>query len=106
VRIHEASPGVWWGSRLAVAAPYRRAGALGAALIRLAVCSAHARGAVEFYAHVQARNVPLFQRLHWRVLEERVLHDQPHALMQADLDAYPPIVSAETGFTALARTAA
>ena len=24
VRIHEAEPGVWWGSRLAVAASYRR----------------------------------------------------------------------------------
>ena len=30
VRIHEAEPGLWWGSRLAVAADYRRIGALGA----------------------------------------------------------------------------
>ncbi len=44
VRIHEAEPGAWWGSRLAVAADYRKVGALGAALIKLAVSSAHARG--------------------------------------------------------------
>jgi putative N-acetyltransferase (TIGR04045 family) len=106
VRIHEASPGIWWGSRLAVAMPYRRAGALGASLIRLAVGSAHARGATEFYAHVQARNVPLFQRLQWNKLEDIELHGHPHALMRADLAAYPPIAEAETGFMALARNAA
>ena len=44
VRIHEAEPGIWWGSRLAVAAEYRRISALGTSLIRLAVSSAHARG--------------------------------------------------------------
>ncbi len=106
VRIHQASSGIWWGSRLAVAMPYRRAGALGASLIRLAVGSAHARGAVEFYAHVQARNVPLFRRLQWDKLEDIELHGHPHALMQADLAAYPPIEAAETGFMALARHAA
>ncbi len=41
VRIHEAERGIWWGSRLAVAADHRRVGALGASLIRLAVSSAH-----------------------------------------------------------------
>ena len=35
-------------------------------LIRLAVCSAHARGCRRFLAHVQAQNAPMFQRLHWR----------------------------------------
>jgi putative N-acetyltransferase (TIGR04045 family) len=29
VRIHEAEPGLWWGSRLAVARPYRKIGAIG-----------------------------------------------------------------------------
>src|SRR6516225_1682274 len=51
VRIHEAEPGVWWGSRLAVAADYRRIGALGTSLIRLAVGAAHGRGCRRFYAH-------------------------------------------------------
>lgn len=106
VRIHEASPGIWWGSRLAVAMPYRRAGALGTSLIRLAVGSAHARGATEFYAHVQARNVPLFTRLQWDKLKDEVLHGHPHALMRADLAAYPPIMEAEIGFMALAKSVA
>lgn len=106
VRINQASPGIWWGSRLAVAVAYRRAGALGTSLIRLAVGSAHARGATEFYAHVQAQNVPLFRHLQWDRLEEVELHGHPHALMRADLAAYPPIEAAETGFMALARQAA
>ncbi len=58
VRIHEPEPGLWMGSRLAVAADYRRVGALGASLIRVAVCSAHARGCRRFTAHVQSQNAP------------------------------------------------
>jgi len=103
VRIHEAEPGVWWGSRLAVAAEYRKVGALGAALIRLAVSSAHARGATRFLAHVQAQNGLLFRRLHWAIVEEKELHGRPHYLMQADLAHYPPILDAETGFRAFPR---
>ncbi|MDQ0511198.1 MSMEG_0567/Sll0786 family nitrogen starvation N-acetyltransferase [Ancylobacter amanitiformis] len=105
VRIHESAPGIWWGSRLAVAAPYRKVGALGAALIRLAVSSAHARGATSFFAHVQSQNALLFRRLHWNLIEETERHGRPHALMQADLAFYPPIADAETGFHAQARAA-
>ncbi len=105
VRIHPSEPGVWWGSRLAVAADYRRVGALGAGLIRLAVCSAHARGCRSFLAHVQAQNVPLFHRLNWTTLEELELHGLPHHRMRADLAAYPPILQAETGFRSLRRAA-
>ncbi len=106
VRIHEAASGLWWGSRLAVAPEFRRAGALGAALIRLAVGSAHGRGATQFFAHVQAQNVPMFLRLHWQVLDEMELHGRKHALMQADLAAYPAIRDPALGFRALARQAA
>ena len=106
VRIHEAEPGVWWGSRLAVAADYRRIGALGSALIRLAVCSAHARGCRRFYAHVQSQNALLFRRLHWRTLEETELRGRPHHFMQADLAYYPPIADPEIGFLSLPKRAA
>jgi putative N-acetyltransferase (TIGR04045 family) len=106
VRIHEAEPGVWWGSRLAVAADYRRIGALGSALIRLAVCSAHARGWRRFYAHVQSQNALLFRRLHWRTLEEIQLRGRPHHFMQADLAYYPPIADPEVGFLSLPKRAA
>jgi putative N-acetyltransferase (TIGR04045 family) len=106
VRIHEAEPGVWWGSRLAVGSDYRRIGALGSALIRLAVCSAHARGCRRFYAHVQSQNAPLFRRLHWRTLNETELRGRPHHFMQADLAHYPPIADPETGFLSLPKQAA
>jgi putative N-acetyltransferase (TIGR04045 family) len=90
VRIHEAAPGIWFGSRLAVDRSCRRVGGIGTELIRLAVGTAHARGATEFYAHVQQANVRLFQSLHWRSLESVSVHGHPHDLMQADLAHYPP----------------
>lgn len=106
VRIHEAGPGQWWGSRLAVHAAYRHHGRIGATLIRLAVCSAHAQGATRFLAHVQAQNVPLFQRLHWQPLGAEVLHGRPHERMQADLAHYPPCHDAWTGFVTCCAAAA
>ena len=105
---NEDSPGIWWGSRLAVAGEYRRVGALGTALIRLAVGSAHARGCSRFLANVQAQNGPLFTRLNWRTLGELTLHGHPHLNMEADLAHYPPIAEAEAvaGMHASARLAA
>ena len=103
VRIHEEAPGRWWGSRLAVRHDWRRHGALGSTLIRLAVSSAHACGCTEFLAHVQAQNVPLFRRLRWQVLDEVTLHGRPHARMRADLAHYPPCVTPYAGFV-LARS--
>lgn len=106
VRIHEEAPGEWWGSRLAVAREHRRAGGVGAALIRLAVSSAHARGCVRFLAYVQAQNGPLFERLRWRTLEAVDLHGRPHLKMEADLGFYPPFATPETGFLSLTARAA
>ena len=107
VRIHAAqggcdgedpAAGVWWGSRLAVDVAYRHVGRIGATLIRLAVCSAHARGAQVFLAHVQAQNRALFEKMHWRTLRAETLHGRPHFLMQADLAMYPPCHDPLTGF--------
>ncbi len=106
VRIHEPEPGLWWGSRLAVTREYRRSAMLGTALIRLAVCSAHARGCRRFLAHVQSQNAPLFHRLNWRTLDITDLHGKPHHRMEADLAAYPPFGTPEIGFHALSRQAA
>jgi putative N-acetyltransferase (TIGR04045 family) len=106
VRIYEEQPGIWWGSRLAVAVEYRNVSALGKSLIRLAVSSAHARGCRQFYAHVQSQNALLFRRLGWNTIEETELHGRPHHYMQADLKYYPPIADAETGFVSLPRKAA
>lgn len=102
VRIHEAAPGLWWGSRLAVRRDRRRHAQLGTSLIHLAVTSAHALGCREFLAHVQGQNVPLFERLHWQVLDRMDLHGRPHALMTADLQHYPPCHTPYTGFVVLA----
>jgi putative N-acetyltransferase (TIGR04045 family) len=105
VRIHEAQPGIWWGSRLAVAREYRRIAVLGTSLIRLAVCSAHARGCRRFLAHVQSQNAPMFQRLNWHTIGEIALHGRPHHFMRADLNHYPPIANAEAGFLSLPKVA-
>jgi len=98
VRLHQPEPGIWWGSRLAVAASHRRIGTIGPALIRLAVSSAHAMGCVRFLAHVQPQNELLFRRMHWARLDTVSLHGRDHFLMQADLDWYPPIGDGGTGF--------
>lgn len=106
VRIHEAAPGLWWGSRLAVRRAWRKHAQLGSGLIRLAVSSAHAQGCTEFLAHVQSQNVPMFQRLHWESLDEMVLHGRPHALMRADLEHYPPCHEPEIGYVLVQGAAA
>ena len=108
VRIHAepGAPGTWWGSRLAVQRDFRRVGALGAGLIRVAVSSAHAAGCNRFLAHVQSGNVPMFQALHWESLETLSLHGRPHHLMLADLAYYPPMPDAERGLLTLPRRAA
>ncbi len=105
VRIHEDSPGIFRGSRLAVEPEYRRVGAIGATLIRLAVCSAHALGCETFLAHVQTQNAALFQQMHWRILREIELHGRPHHEMRADLAFYPPCLTPELGFAALRKAA-
>lgn len=104
VRICEAQPGVWWGSRLAVAAAFRSQGRLGATLIRLAVSSAHARGCKSFFAHVQSQNVPMFKRLRWSSVEELSLHGRSHQLMAADLSHYPPCHTPYAGFSTRSAT--
>ena len=58
VRIHEDSPRLWWGSRLAVDRDFRAVSRLGTELIRLAVCTANARGCDRFLAHVQNFTFP------------------------------------------------
>lgn len=95
VRIHTLAPRVWQGSRLAVAAEFRRVGAIGGALIQLAVRSASTLGCDRFIAQVQERNVALFRRLHWESVDTISLHGHPHHLMEADLAHYPAFADGE-----------
>ena len=90
VRIHEDTPGLWYGSRLAIDLDYRNVYGLGRGLVYRAVGTAKARGCQTFLANVQAQNVPFFKRLAWEPLRELVLHGHPHVLMRADVRAYPP----------------
>jgi len=106
VRIHQEQPGLWWGSRLAVHPDFRKIGALGATLIRLAVSSANAIGCHTFLANVQVQNALLFRRLHWEIVEEFEIYGKPHLRMKADLAFYPPCRTPEAGFIALPRKAA
>lgn len=106
VRIHQTQTDIWQGSRLAVHADYRRSAMLGSELIRMAVSTAHGRGAQRFTAQVQAQNVPLFQRLHWQTLQEISLCGRPHHLMQASLAHYPPCFSGAVGVVSTLRQAA
>ena len=98
VRIVESQPGVWHGSRLAVARHARRIGSVGTGLINLAVRTAHAHGCKTFLAQVQSQNVPLFEKLHWTSITEINVHGRPHHLMQADLNFYPPMHDGDIGF--------
>jgi putative N-acetyltransferase (TIGR04045 family) len=106
VRIHQAEPGVWFGSRLAVHVAFRRVSRIGAALIRLAVGAAHAQGCQRFLAHVQSQNAPMFERLHWHTLDQMTLHGRPHHFMQANLAHYPPINDPVAGLVVTTAAAA
>ena len=88
VRIHEAAPGLWWGSRLCVSREVRASARIGGGLIRAAVSMALAEGCERFLAHVQQPNVALFEHLGWHVLAPVSLHGLPHARMEADLSRY------------------
>ena len=90
VRIYEVEPRLWYGGRLAVYPDYRRVGRIGKGLINKAVTTANTWGCERFLATVQLPNVRFFQRLHWQSLKEITICDQPHNLMEAELDFYPP----------------
>lgn len=90
VRIYQPEPGIWYGGRLGVSCDYRKGGQVGRGLIYKAVTTAHAWGCQRFLATVQRQNVSFFKRLHWNSLEELVIRDRPHHLMEANLEHYPP----------------
>lgn len=99
VRIHMSEPGVWHGSRLAVARHARRIGNIGSCLIKLAVSTANGRDCHAFLAEVQRQNVPLFRRLHWQALAEIEVYGLMHQVMQADLSYFPPNTVGELDLT-------
>ena len=91
VRIYEQQPRLWYGGRLGVHPEYRRVGRIGKGLIYKAVTTANTWGCDRFLATVQLQNVRFFQRQHWHSLEEIMVRDRAHHLMEADLGFYPPV---------------
>lgn len=98
VRIHQDKEMHWWGSRLAVDRDFRSTLGLGAVLIKLAVSSANGMGCKQFLAQVQKRNEPLFKRLKWQSKFDISVMNQPHVMMEADLDKFPPCYQPKSGF--------
>lgn len=96
VRIYETEPGLWYGGRLGTHPDFRRGWYIGKGLINKAVTTANTWGCTKFLATVQMQNVRFFQRLHWQSLEEIMICDRPHHLMEADLNFYPPYHPSET----------
>ena len=90
VRIYELEPGLWYGGRLGVHQDCRRAGWIGKGLIYKAVTTANTWGCKRFLATVQLQNVRFFQRLHWESMDETIICDRPHHVMEANLNYYPP----------------
>jgi putative N-acetyltransferase (TIGR04045 family) len=88
VRVWEQESRHWWGGRLGTHPGHRGDRTIGPGLVRLAVETAYRRGCTRFRATVQLVNVPLFERLHWRVLGHAEVCGRAHALMEADLAHY------------------
>jgi putative N-acetyltransferase (TIGR04045 family) len=93
VRVYPVGQGRWFGGRLGVCPEYRRHGIVGETLIKTAVGTALGAGAARFFATVQPANVRYFQRHHFEVLGERLVSGVMHALMEARLCEFKPLLS-------------
>lgn len=108
VRIYREKKKEWFGGRLGVCKEYRSFSkyvcpnlfkqhkisplynmSVAAGLIYRAVSLANYIGCDKFSAYVQKKNVKLFKRLQWHIVDKVYLHGVVHFLMQADLEAYP-----------------
>jgi putative N-acetyltransferase (TIGR04045 family) len=90
VRIYQTEVGTWYGGRLGVSPPYRSRRVVGSTLICAAVSTAHAWGCRRFLATIQLRSVRFFEQHHFSAIAPVEVCGQPHFLMQADVEAYPP----------------
>ncbi|WP_369373949.1 MSMEG_0567/sll0787 family protein [Promicromonospora sp. Populi] len=86
--------GWWTGSRLVVAPGARRAGGIGAALVRAACARVAELGVLRFDATVQTRNRVLFERLGWLPSGTREVQGQPHVLMRWPMPRIADLVAA------------
>ncbi|CDL81334.1 MSMEG_0567/Sll0786 family nitrogen starvation N-acetyltransferase [Xenorhabdus szentirmaii] len=89
VRIFPGGAQTWYGGRLCVEPRYRRHHTIGKALINAAVSTAKDLGCRTFLATVQKQNEHYFQRLGWNSLQQLIVANIPHVLMQAQIENYP-----------------
>ena len=97
VRLAPATPtdiGWWTGGRLVVTRAARKAGGIGAALVRAACAHAESRGVLRFDATVQAANEPMFLRLGWTSVRPVVVAGEPHVLMRWPIDRFAALAAA------------
>lgn len=94
VRIWPGEGGTWFGGRLAVSRPYRRAGQVGRLLVAAAVSTARARGCRRFLATVQLPNVAYFARHGFAGRGPAEVCGRPHLLMEAALERFPAVDAA------------
>ncbi|MCW2528744.1 MAG: synthase [Pseudonocardiales bacterium] len=86
--------GWWQGGRLAVRREARRAGGVGAALVRAACAESQNHGVVRFDATVQAANENFFTRLGWIKVRETTVAGAPHVLMRWPVDRFGALARA------------
>src|SRR6185437_9596029 len=86
--------GWWQGGRLAVSREARRAGGVGAALVRAACAQSQNHGVVRFDATVQATNEDFFTRLGWIRVRETTVAGVPHVLMRWPVDRFGALARA------------
>lgn len=84
VRVYSRGNSTWWGGRMAVL-PSFRGKDIGSSLTKAAVELVREAKANRFLAYIQSQNVPFFERLGWRKLEDVFCCGLPHALMEAPL---------------------
>jgi putative N-acetyltransferase (TIGR04045 family) len=84
VRVYSEGNGTWWGGRLAVLPSFRGKN-IGSSLAKAAVELVREAKAKRFVAYIQLQNVPFFETLGWRKLEDVFCCGLPHALMEAPL---------------------
>ena len=95
VRVYPVGQGRWFGGRLGVCPVYRRHGVVGEILIKTAVGTALGAGSLGFFATVQPANVRYFRRHHFEVVGGRLVCGVMHALMEARLSEFEPLLAPE-----------
>jgi putative N-acetyltransferase (TIGR04045 family) len=95
--------GWWFGGRLVVSPAGRRAGGVGAALVRAACAHAESAGVLRFEAEVREAATRFFTRLGWTTVRSCSVGGQPHAVMRAPIGRLAAAARVKTPLGSLLR---